>query len=207
MHFFDSLQLMATGYITKKKDLYGKDVHFTFRSKSDYFDPFRLILDQYFKITLYPKISHNQLNENFTQLTEVHKQAEDKKAKVIVKIPLDMGLLKIKRLVIKEQKRTTSLYMAFLEEKLLFSLHKKYDYGNELQEVLNIIDPLNTKSNLLKNQLENNNLFVFENSQNEMCFIEKLVHTHVFYVSDSTKFEKVCEELKTYPIQSMSIKE
>lgn len=195
MNIINYFKFVATGYIRKKKMLHGTAVHFTYRHDTEIFDPFKLVLDQYYKISQLSPESEIGLDTDFAQVKKTLENLEDKKPKVIVKFKIKAGEIEMHRRVLKEHKRTTSLYVVYLNQKPLFFLNKKYDYGNELQELLlkNVLSEVKNKK-----IPENHNEFtsyLFFNPQEEACFIEKFVHTHIFFILDVSDFNKICEEM------------
>ncbi|EOZ93870.1 hypothetical protein A33Q_3475 [Indibacter alkaliphilus LW1] len=195
MNLLNYFKFVATGYVRKRKNLYGKKVYFTYRHDTEIFDPFKMILDHYYKIEQVPETSQFTLDTQFQHVKGILDQARDKKPKVIVKFSLDAGEIEIRRLVLREEKRTTSLYVIFLDEKPLAFLNKKYDYGNNIQALIleNVLHGIE-KSQYPDLQLVNAGC-LFYNSQKEACFIEKFVHSHIFYIHDTQGYKKVCKEM------------
>ncbi len=195
MNIINYFKFVATGYLRKKKILYGTPVYFTYRHDTEIFDPFKLVLDQYYKISQLPPESEIGLATDFGQVKKTMENSEVKKPKVIVKFKLKEGEIEMHRMVLKEQKRTTSLYVVYLNQKPLFFLNKKYEYGNEFQELLH----KNVLSGVKNNQIPENHgeyaSYLFFNPQGEACFIEKFVHTHIFFISDVSNLKKNCEEM------------
>lgn len=185
-------RFIFSGYLRKKKVLNGVKVHFKYRHDSELFDPVTMMLDQFFKINMVKEDFRVKVSQNDYDLSTILAQLEGSKPKLGCVINLPMGLLRVERFVVKEEFRTTSFYLIQLDEELLAFLHKKYDYGRERLSIIknDILGGNGIDQSIFKNE-EEPILFDFNNGQ--LLYLEKFVHSHIFYVTQSDAFYKVCQ--------------
>ncbi|MBW3466398.1 hypothetical protein [Arthrospiribacter ruber] len=153
----------------------------------------------------YYKISHTQKPyvleiENWKFDTEKYfSWVAEKKAKVYCKMFFPLGLFEVERHVVKEQHRTTSFYLFMLDKEVFAFWHKKYDYGRDRLSVIEedifpagmFIEPI------LKNEEEP---ILVKGPENQILYVEKFVHTHLFYIRDQEKFNQLIRQIKDLKI-------
>jgi|UPI0005902622 hypothetical protein len=193
-------KFIFSGYIRKKKVLNGIKVHFKYHHGAELFDPIAMILDQYFKIHMVSdtfKVKVDQYNFEHSDFSE---KLAGLKPKLDCLINLPLGLLNVQYFVLREEYRTTSFYSILLNEEPLAFWHKKYDYGKERSSIIkNEIFGTNLKSNPALQHEEEPVLFV--SSADHALYLEKFIHSHVFYVTRLSQYNNICQQLqKIYKI-------
>lgn len=203
MSLLNYFRFVATGYLRKKRIIHGIRVQLLFRHDTEVFNPFQLLLDQYYKINGLDPNLKIQVDSEFSNLEASVPVLTDKKPKVSSIFKLKAGKVAIHRYVVSERKRSTSFYMVYLNEEPLAFLDKKYDYGKEfLQHISKISEGILDQSKM-ENAINIEDSLLLHNKMGQACYIEKFVHTHVFYVIDNSKFKKVCEEMSLNSIKKV----
>ncbi|TVP54335.1 MAG: hypothetical protein EA341_00275 [Mongoliibacter sp.] len=185
-------RFIFSGYLRKKKVLNGVKVHFKYRHDSEIFDPITMLLDQFFKINMVKEEFRVKVNHNDYDLSMILDQLEGSKPKLGCVAKLPMGLLKVERFVVKDEFRTTSFYLIQLDDELLAFLHKKYDYGRERLSIIkdDIFGENQIDESIFRNEEEP---ILFDYNNGQLLYLEKFVHSHIFYVNQSDSFYKVCQ--------------
>lgn len=183
-----------SGYSKKIKTIKGKKIKFKHQSDADLFDPLAILEEHIAKFRIVNEGNMFSLDLPSPVCLNTMDRVRGKKPRTIAKIESNGGTLTVERFLFKEVNRTTSFYVFLWNEEFVGFWHKKYDYGREMEVVIH--QELNVADPALIDQFEFDETPVKINfGSNKFLYVEKFVHTHLFYLGNVSLFNKVIDEL------------
>lgn len=199
---FNYFSIVFSGYQRKSKSINGVKVHFKYKYGTELFNPFKILQDQFFKLQQVKEEFVFDVPDSNYSADKILNRIEQKNPRVSCWSAWVEGYLEVNRYVVKEGDRVTSFYIFFFEGELLAFLHKKYDYGRERKTII--------ESEIMKGadkrevDFSNEDEPIVFKIHDKGIYVEKFVHTHLFFVADTHNFEKVCKQMNGFLEQKIT---
>lgn len=195
MSLINYFRFVLSGYRRKIREVDGVKISYYYIHEADLFDPFKVLMDQYYKVKDLVNGAQIMLSEVSDYSKHTLDQLNEKRPHVLARFNVGIEVIEIRRYVLKIDRRTTSLYVIFTNKQRLAFLHKKYDYGREMEKTAKEISPSEHIPYNLDMLLKEGNPVLFYKGKIGY-YVEKFVHTQVFYMEDSGAFMELCQKME-----------
>jgi hypothetical protein len=180
LHMINYFKKLLTGYQTASKKVHGIDLRYTYSDKPIFFDPIGMLKE--FKI----RVAHEEVQRLMLispiseALFDFEFPGDDEKPSVICECPLKGMNLKVSRFSLKEGLYPISFYRFELNDEILGTFRRKYDYGSQIQNIgLKLASVTGKAIDLDLGK------WLWQNNQGEQLFVEKFGHTQIWFFKNS----------------------
>lgn len=169
-----------TGYRTTKKKVHGFYLRYTYADKPVFFDPLGMLKEFKSRVAL-EEVQHLAMTKPISEvLFELEYPAAKEMPSVICECNIKGKSLKVSRFSFKAGIYPISFYRFELNDELMGTFRRKYDYGSQIQNIgLRL-----AKETGLAVDLELGK-WLCRNELGEQLFVEKFGHTQIWFFKNS----------------------